>query len=96
MLGAVHSLEHALPEEEPLRHGHGKHGSFGGSHGLPALQVHVDEWRSGLWQQALQAQDIHDADMAKALQERFRASRLERFVMDHGVRVKLRAFGVFH
>ena len=64
----------------------------GGKNGLPALQVHVDEWRSGLWQQALQAQDIHDADMAKALQERFRASRLEHFVMDHGIKVELRAF----
>ena len=57
--------------------------------------MHVDEWRSGLWQQALQTQDIHDADMAKALQERFRTSRLEHFVMDHGVRVEFRAIIMF-
>ena len=62
---------------------------------LPVLQVHVDEWRSGLWQQALQAQEIHDADLAKALQEKFRASRLEHFVMDHGVKVEFRACWVF-
>ena len=63
-----------------------------GSIGLPILQVDVDEWRSRLWQQALQAQDIHDVDMAKALQNKFRTSRLEHFVMDHGVRVGSSAF----
>ena len=57
--------------------------------------MRVDEWRSGLWQQALQAQEIHNADMAKALQEIFRASRLEHFVMDHGVKVEFRAPWVF-
>lgn len=51
------------------------------------LQVPVDEWRSGLWRQALQTQGIDDSEMARLLQEKFRTSRLEHFVMDTGVKV---------
>ena len=54
---------------------------------MAALQVPVNEWRSGLWQQALQSLGIEKPQMAEALQERFRASRLEHFALDTGVKV---------
>ena len=52
-----------------------------------ALQVPVNEWRSGLWRKALHSLGIDEPHMAEALQERFRASRLEHFVLDTGVKV---------
>ena len=47
----------------------------------------MNEWRSGLWQQALQSLGIEKPQMAEALQERFRAARLEHFALDTGVKV---------
>ena len=47
----------------------------------------MNEWRSGLWKQALQSLGIEKPQMAEALQERFRASRLEHFALDNGVKV---------
>ena len=52
-----------------------------------AVQVPVNEWRTALWQRALQSLGIDKPQMAEALQERFRASRLEHFVLDTGVKV---------
>lgn len=51
------------------------------------MQVNVDEWRSGLWHKALQTLGIDNPEMARALQDKFRTSRLEHFVMDMGVKV---------
>lgn len=52
-----------------------------------ACQVHVDVWRTQLWQDALKAQDIHDPELAGKLQHKFRTARLEHFQLEAGVKV---------
>jgi len=53
------------------------------------LKVHVEEWRIGLWYNALKSQGIDDAELARQLQEKFRTARLEHFVLEQGVQVNL-------
>ena len=49
-------------------------------------KVHVEEWRTALWEEALQAQGIRDAELAAALQHKFRTARLEHFKLGPGVK----------
>ena len=54
-------------------------------HGWPE-QVHVEDWRTALWRDALRAQDIDDGELAEKLQEKFRTARLEHFQLEPGVK----------
>lgn len=59
---------------------------------LCPCKVHVEEWRTALWREALSVQGIDDAGLAADLQHKFRTARLEHFQLEPGVKASRRPF----